>query len=108
MAKNVDDIIANLPKERQKRIEKRGQELIEEYETLQQLRSAQELTQVEMSKKLNLKQQSISKLEKRSDMMLSTLRGYVEAMGGTLDITVSFPDHKPVSLSGLGQQQETR
>lgn len=105
MGRNVDDIIAALPKNRRNRIEKRGQELLEKYETLQQLRKAQELTQIEMSEKLKVNQQSISKLEKRSDMMLSTLRGYVEAMGGKLDITVSFPDHKPVSLNRLGKQE---
>ena len=45
-------------------------------------------------------------MEKRGDLMLSTLRGYVEAMGGTLSLTVAFPDRAPVSLEGFGDTEE--
>ncbi|MBN2243998.1 MAG: hypothetical protein JW793_15035 [Acidobacteria bacterium] len=46
-------------------------------------------------------QDQISKLEQRSDLLLSTLRNYVEAMGGKLTILAEFPEHKPVVISGI-------
>ena len=46
-------------------------------------------------------QETVSRLEKRSDMLLSTLGGYVEAMGGQLDIVAKFPDRPPVRLKTL-------
>ncbi len=103
MGRSYDEVMKSLPKKRRARIEKRGDEIINEHVTLQALRKAHELTQVKMAQKLNVKQESISRLEKRSDMLLSTLRGYLEAMGGELDITVRFKNGEPVALSGLGK-----
>lgn len=91
----------SLSDERKKRIQDRAHKLEQEYLTLQELRKAHELTQEHMAKVLNVRQESISKLENRSDMMLSTLRGYIEAMGGELNLVVSFPDQAPIKLSGL-------
>lgn len=91
----------NLSEERKQRIKEKAQKLEQEYMTLQELRKARELTQVHMAKTLNVRQESISKLENRSDMMLSTLRGYIEAMGGELNLVVSFPDQDPIKLNGL-------
>jgi DNA-binding XRE family transcriptional regulator len=59
---------------------------------LYQLRNAREMTQTRLAEILNVDQGSISKLEKRTDMYLSTLRSYVEAMGGTLEVRAVFPD----------------
>jgi len=103
MAKTLNQVMDSLPAKRRKRIEARGREKLNEYLTLQELRKAQEMTQVELAKTLNIKQENISRLEKRSDMMISTLRGYVEAMGGQLDLTVRFPGRDPVSLPHFGQ-----
>ena len=103
MAKTLDEIMAQLPESRQQAIEARGAELLNEYFTLQELRKAQELTQKKLAESLNVNQENISRLEKRSDMMLSTLRGYIEAMGGELDITVRFPNHEPISIRGIGE-----
>jgi len=103
MAKALNDIMSELPKERRDLIELRGAEILNEYLTLQELRKAQKLTQKKLAESLHVNQENISRLEKRSDMMLSTLRDYIEAMGGKLDITVRFPDHAPISIKGIGE-----
>jgi hypothetical protein len=72
-------------------IKKRTAELIAEEATLRQLREARERSQVEMAQKLHIKQAAVSKLERRTDMYLSTLRSYIEAMGGKLEIIARFP-----------------
>jgi transcriptional regulator with XRE-family HTH domain len=69
--------------------------------TLQELRQARKLTQVRMAKTLGISQDGVSRLEKRSDLLLSTLRKSVEAMGGNLSLVAEFPDREPVVLSGI-------
>jgi DNA-binding XRE family transcriptional regulator len=69
----------------------RARKIIEEM-PLQQLRNAREMTQTRLGEVLEMDQGNISKLEKRTDMYLSTLRSYVEAMGGVLEIRAVFPD----------------
>ena len=69
--------------------------------TLRDLRKAHELTQERMAEALHISQDGVSRLEKRSDFLLSTLRSYVEAMGGKLRLVVEFPDRKPMTLSDL-------
>jgi DNA-binding XRE family transcriptional regulator len=59
---------------------------------LEQLRSARSLTQTNMAQALGVNQSAVSKIERRTDMYLSTLRSYVEAMGGSLEIRAVFPD----------------
>ena len=59
---------------------------------MRQVREAQERSQEEVAKKLHINQAGVSKLERRTDMYLSTLRNYIEAMGGTLEIIARFPD----------------
>ena len=103
MAVNVDDIIKKLSPAQRKRVEARGAELIAEEMTLRELRHARKLTQVRMAKKLGVTQDSVSRLEKRSDLLLSTLRKTVEAMGGNLSLVAEFPDRAPVVLSGIAE-----
>ena len=102
MPTNVDDIIKNLSPERRERIKARAAVLIAEELTLRQLRRARKLTQVKIAKKLGITQDSVSRLEKRSDLLLSTLRKTVKAMGGNLSLVAEFPDRAPVVLSGIG------
>ena len=78
MAVPFEDVVARLPIEEQAAIEQLTQELMAEYMTLQDLRKARQLTQEQIAKSLGIRQDSISKLEKRTDLLLSTLRGYVE------------------------------
>ncbi|ESZ05910.1 MULTISPECIES: helix-turn-helix domain-containing protein [unclassified Mesorhizobium] len=103
MAISADDVFAEtMSPELIKASDLRTRELLEEFETLQQLRKARALTQEHVGRKLGKKQVSVAQLEKRSDFLLSTLRGYVKALGGELDLVVRFKDHAPVVLAGLG------
>lgn len=61
---------------------------------LQELRQARALSQEQLARVLRIKQASVSKLERRTDMYIHTLRSYIEAMGGTLEITAQFPEGK--------------
>ena len=99
MAIRFEDYLAKLPDEERRAIEQRGAELIEEEATLRQLREARERSQEELARALGVKQAAVSKLERRTDMYVSTLRGLIEAMGGTLEIVARFPGHLPVRIS---------
>ena len=78
-------------------IENRYEKMRSDYLTLQELRKAYCLTQEAMAKRPNIRQENISRIEKRSDLLLSTLRGYIEAIGGDLQLIVSFPNKPSVS-----------
>lgn len=88
---------------RRKKVEARADGLIAEEMTLQELRQARKLTQVRMAKVLGISQDGVSRLEKRSDLLLSTLRKSIEAMGGNLSLIAEFPDRDPVMLSGIAE-----
>ena len=97
----MDEYLAKLSEEDRRAIEKRAEELIVEETTLRQLREARERSQEEVAKKLHIKQAAVSKLERRADMYLSTLRSYIEAMGGKLEIIARFPN-QAVRINQLG------
>ena len=101
MAKTLEQKMAALSPVRRKKVEARTAELIEDEKSLCDLRRALALTQEKMAEELGIGQDGISRLEKRSDLLISTLRGYVEAMGGKLRLVVEFPNRPPVMLSGL-------
>ena len=98
MARKLDDVMATLPKERQHRVEARAMELA----TLKDLRQAARQTQEQLAATLGVGQDTISRLEKRSDMLLSTMRHYVESMGGKLELVAKFPDRPSVVIDHLG------
>ena len=99
--KNIDQIRKGLSPARRKRIAARAEVLLAEEMSLNELRKAHKLTQKSMAKKLRIGQDSVSRLEQRSDLLISTLRGYVEALGGRLLIVAEFPNQEPVILAGL-------
>jgi DNA-binding XRE family transcriptional regulator len=101
MTTNLERIRKELSAARRKKIEARAAQLIAEEMTLRELRHARRLTQVRIAKTLGITQDSVSRLEKRSDLLLSTLRKAVEAMGGCLSLIAEFPDRDPVMLSGI-------
>ena len=103
MSTNVNDKIKKLSPAQRKKVEVRADELIAEEMTLRELRHARKLTQVRMAKTLGITQDSVSRLEKRSDLLLSTLRKTVQAMGGNLSLVAEFPDRAPVVLSGIAE-----
>ena len=103
MTVNVDDKIKRLNPDQRNKVEARAVDLMAEEMTLRELRHARKLTQVRIAKKLGITQDSVSRLEKRSNLLLSTLRKTVEAMGGTLSLVAEFPDRAPVVLSGIAE-----
>jgi transcriptional regulator with XRE-family HTH domain len=106
MGRNLDDIMNALPAERQAKIRARTAQLKSEYETLQELRKALNITQEQLAADLGLKQANISRLEKRHDMLLSTLSRAIRALGGKLDLTVTFEDRPPVSITKITEQDK--
>jgi transcriptional regulator with XRE-family HTH domain len=93
MATKFRTIREKMAPERQERISERTQELLAEL-PLQELRQARALSQEELAEVLGLNQATVSKLERRTDMYLSSLRRFVEAMGGELEISANFPEGK--------------
>jgi transcriptional regulator with XRE-family HTH domain len=69
--------------------------------SLRELRRAHKLTQERIGETPGMGQDQVSRLEQRSDLLISTLRSYIEAMGGTLTLLAEFPHHAPVPLAGL-------
>jgi len=85
------ELAKDLSPERRERIEQRKEELRQEM-TLAELRNAFSLTQDTLAKTLDVKQAEISKIASRTDMLLGTLRNFVQAMGGDLELRAVFPD----------------
>src|SRR5438094_780104 len=104
MPVNVNEIIRKLSRAERKKVEDRAAELIAEEMSLRDLRKARKLTQTRVAKTLGITQDSVSRLEKRSDLLLSTLRKAVKAMGGDVRIVAQFPDRSPVLLSHLAEE----
>jgi hypothetical protein len=101
MARTLDEVIGGLPKARRVRIEARARELIAEEMSLRDLRKAMKRTQAAIAIKIGVGQDSVSRMEQRDDVLLSTLRGYVRAMGGELSLIARFPNRPPVELTNL-------
>ena len=105
--KTLDQMLEGLPRERRETIEARTYELVLEENALRRLRKARKLTQARLAELLGMRQDSVSRLERRSDLLLSTLRSYVEAMGGSLKLVVEFADGERATFSSLlGEEAE--
>ena len=89
--KNWKNIRGEMAPESQARLDARLKETLASM-PLDKMRKARSLTQVAVAERLHVDQGSVSKLEGRTDMYLSTLREYVEALGGTLELRADFPD----------------
>lgn len=102
MTTTLKEIFDRLPATRRKKVRTRADALIAEAMTLRDLRLARQHTQKSLARKLKIGQDGVSRIEQRSDLLLSTLRDYVSAMGGSLKLVARFPDRPDVVLSGLG------
>jgi DNA-binding XRE family transcriptional regulator len=91
-------VLARKSPERRARIEAEAKRMIDEELTLRDLRKAHAMTQEKLAAMLGVKQESVSNLEKRSDMLLSTLREYIEALGGELQLRATFPGRRSIMI----------
>jgi len=92
------DKLAELTPERRKNVHARAEELIAEELTLRQLREQLNMTQHDIAERLEVGQDSVSRLENRGDIKLSTLQAYVEALGGKLTISAELPNQEKIEL----------
>ncbi|MHB1633237.1 MAG: XRE family transcriptional regulator [Acidithiobacillus sp.] len=91
MTKKFADLRAQMSPQSQSRVEAKAQAMLAEM-PLNELRQARGLSQKMLAEVLHVQQPSIAKIEKRTDMYISTLRSHIEAMGGHLDVVARFPD----------------
>ena len=91
MAKKFADLRAQMSPESRARAEAKAQAMLAEM-PLNELRQARGLSQKMLAEVLHVQQPSIAKIEKRTDMYISTLRSHIEAMGGELEVVARFPD----------------
>jgi DNA-binding XRE family transcriptional regulator len=94
-----EDFLASLPEDERREIADGARELIMEEATLRELRKARAQSQQEIAARLGIGQASVSKIERRTDMYVSTLRQWIAAMGGELEIIARFPGRGPVRVT---------
>lgn len=99
---SLGEMKARQSPEIQKRVKVRAAELRAELATLREIREKIDMTQVELAAVLDIGQEGVSRLERRNDILVSTLRKVVEAMGGDLRLIAELPDGERVELSGIG------
>jgi DNA-binding XRE family transcriptional regulator len=99
MTVTLEEFTKDFTPEERAQVEARTALLIEEELTLRDLRQAQHLTQERMAELMGVRQENISRLERRADLLLSTLSSYVAAMGGKLRLMAEFPDRHPVAIA---------
>lgn len=102
MANQFKRLLKDMSKERLQLIEAEKQVILHEVD-LQGLRQAVQLTQKQLADTLKVNQAAISKMENQSDMFVSTLRRFLEAMGAHLKIVAEFPDSPPIVINQFGE-----
>lgn len=98
MTKRFSELRAKMSPAARAKSERQFKQLVEEM-PLRRLRAARELTQERLAEVLQVRQSEVSKIERRTDMYLSTLASYVKAMGGTLEIRAAFPNGEVVKIN---------
>ena len=106
MGRSIDNVIAGLSRARRERIEKKSvqlaREMIEHADSLAEIRKAMSKTQTEIARELGVGQVAVAQLEKRSDLLLSTLQRYVRAAGAELSLVVHTKQGAEIVLGNLG------
>ncbi|HZV69857.1 MAG TPA: XRE family transcriptional regulator [Saprospiraceae bacterium] len=97
----IQKVLAEFPKDRQEKIKAKANEYIREFKKLADLRKELGITQEMIARHQGVKQVNISNLEKRHDMLLSTLRKYVNSLGGKLEIRIQLPSAETVNIKNL-------
>jgi DNA-binding XRE family transcriptional regulator len=98
MTVTLEEFTEDFTQEERALLVARTAELVEEELTLRDLRQAQHLTQARMAALMGVEQENVSRLERRADLLLSTLSSYVAAMGGKLRLVAEFPNRQPVAI----------
>jgi DNA-binding XRE family transcriptional regulator len=99
MAIKARDYIAKLPEREQQAIRAEAKRLVLEELTLSAIREARRQSQAELAEKLGVQQPAVSKIERQTDLYISTLSNYITAVGGELEIVARFPDRVPVRIT---------
>jgi DNA-binding XRE family transcriptional regulator len=99
MTVTLEEFSKDFTPEERAQVAARTAELVEEELTLRDLRQARHLTQERMAELMGVEQENVSRLERRADLLLSTLGSYVAAMGGKLRLVAEFPNRHPVSIA---------
>ena len=106
MGRSINEVIASLPKARRERIESKAvrlaREMVDHADSLGEIRKAMSKTQTEIARVLGVGQVAVAQLEKRSDLLLSTLQRYVRAAGAELSLVVHTKQGASIVLQGLG------
>lgn len=102
LGRSHNEIMSALSEDRRRKIEARTRELVAEVEGLKALRQLAERSQEQMAASLGVKQPSVHKIERQTDLYLSTLRRFVEAAGGTLELRIKLPGKGVLHLTGVG------
>jgi len=108
MTKTLSEVMKALPKERRERIETETAREAAKIMSLRDVRKAFQKSQVSVAKALDMEQESVSRIERRADLLLSTMRKYVAAMGGDLKLIAEFPDRPPIQIDTLGALSERK
>lgn len=101
--RTLEEVIAAMPAESQMHIAERSAELHAEVEGLKALRKLAQRSQEQVAQSLGIKQPGVAKIERQTDLYLSTLRRFVEAAGGTLELRVELPGTGVIHLTGMGE-----
>jgi transcriptional regulator with XRE-family HTH domain len=108
MPKTLTEVMKGLPRKRRARIEAETAREAAEIMTLRELRKAFQKSQESVAKELDMEQESVSRIEHRADLLLSTMRKYVAAMGGDLKLIAEFPHRPPIRIETLAVLREER
>lgn len=108
MPKTLTDVMGKLPPGRRARIEADTAAEAADIMTLREIRKAFRMSQESVAKALDMEQESVSRLERRADLLLSTMRKYVAAMGGNLKLVAEFPHRPPIQIETFGELDDER
>jgi DNA-binding XRE family transcriptional regulator len=108
MTRTLDEMMAALPAARRRAVEARAAELVRDELSLRALRKSLGFTQTEVAKRLRKGQDAVSRIEAREDLLLSTLRDYVSALDGELEIFCRFKDRRAVRLAAIRPSKRRR
>jgi DNA-binding XRE family transcriptional regulator len=103
--RNFRELESKMSPERRARVDSEVERLTKEL-ALDELREARHITQETLAKALNISQASVSKMERRADMYISSLQGIVRAMGGRMEIRVVFPDGSTAVINQFSELEK--